>query len=169
MSTHVIFEGTPGIYAATGSVTVEGAHLADVVDTARRAAADAETIELCGAVPVDVAAEVVRTVGDAAVVRVNRYGFESLEAATAYKAAFSTGGDPGDAAFFFLAEAPTKITRRDGVIVAGVADMSDLRDRAAQALKLGAGIVELYGGLGIVAAAEVRAATESRLPVGYID
>lgn len=169
MSTHVIFEGTPGIYAATGSVTVEGAHLADVVDTARRAAADAETIELCGAVPVDVAAEVVRTVGDAAVVRVNRYGFESLEAATAYKAAFSTGGDPGDAAFFFLAEAPTKITRRDGVIVAGVADMSDLRDRATQALKLGAGIVELYGGLGIVAAAEVRAATESRLPVGYID
>lgn len=169
MSTHVIFEGTPGVYAETGSVIVEGAHLADVVDAARRAAVDAETIELCGAVPVEVAAEVIRSVGDAAEVRVNRYGFESLEAAAAYKAAFSTGGDPGDAAFFFLAEAPTEITQRDGVIVAGVADMSDLRDRAAQALKLGAGIVELYGGLGVVAAAEVRAATKSRLPVGYID
>lgn len=69
MNTQVIFEGTPGIYADTGSVTVEGAHLADVVDTARRAAADAETIELCGAVPVDVAADVIRSVVAAAEVR----------------------------------------------------------------------------------------------------
>lgn len=129
----------------------------------------AARIELCGAVAVTTAAAAIREVGDSAVVRVNRYGFESLEQAASYKTAFATDDYPGDAAFFFLSEEPTALVHRDGVFVAGVVSVDELRVLAMEVQTQGAGLIELYGGFGAVAAAAVREATGERLPVGWID
>lgn len=163
-----MFEGEPGVIAHTDAVIIEGVSLDRAVDAAVRASDGADRIELCGGMPVDVAAEVREAVSDAIEVRLNRYGFESLEQVTAYKVAFLTG-EPGDAAFFYAASETTPLTRHSGVLVAGVASLSDLAVRVREALARGAGIVELYAGLGMTAAATAREASARQLPVGFID
>lgn len=175
MTTHVLFEGVPGVIVRDDAVVIEGVDLDDVVDATVRAAETADRIELCGGMPVDIAAMVHEiaamvheVVGADVEVRVNRYGFESLEQVAAYKTAFATG-EPGDAAFFYSAAESTPLAQHDGVLVAGVANDDDLASLIREARSRGAGIVELYGGLGISAAAVAREASEHELPVGFID
>lgn len=171
MRTHVLFEGAPGVLVTTEDVVIKGVGLDEVVRAALAAAGWAQRIELCGGMPVEVAAKVHQAVGATAEVRVNRYGFESLEQVAAYKAAFAADvpGSPGDAAFFYPAAESTPLAHHDGVLVAGVADEDDLAARVREAQSLGAGIVELYAGLGIASAAVARKASDGRLPVGFID
>lgn len=168
MVIHVLFDGVPGPIGGDDRVIVEGAGLDDVVRAATRAAASADRIELCGGLPVDVAAAIREAVPAEVEVRVNRYGFESLEQAAAYKEAFRSG-DPGDAAFFYSAAVTTPLVQHDGVLLAGVSGEADLATRVREALSRGAGIVELYAGLGVAAAAIAREASAHRLPVGFID
>jgi len=168
MTTHVLFDGVPGVIVRSRDVVIEGVGLDEVVRAAVRAAESADRIELCGGMPVEVAARVREAISSDVDVRVNRYGFESLEQVAAYKAAFATG-EAGDAAFFYSAAESTPLERHDGVLVAGIADENDLAARVREAHARGAGIVELYGGLGISAAAVARAACAHELPVGFID
>ncbi|WP_419998899.1 hypothetical protein [Streptomyces boninensis] len=168
MAIHVLFEGTPGVIVRSDDLVIEGAALDDVVSAAVRAAKSADRIELCGGMPVDVAARVRAAVSADVDVRVNRYGFESLEQVAAYKTAFANG-EPGNAAFFLPAAESTPLTQHDGVLVAGVADENDLRAQVREAHARGAGIVELYAGLGISAAAVAREASGHQIPVGFID
>ena len=79
MSIHVLFEGVPGVIVRSDGVVIEGVELDDVVHAATRAAESAERIELCGGMPLEVAAQVRKAVSADIDVRVNRYGFESLE------------------------------------------------------------------------------------------
>ncbi|KAB1646702.1 DUF6506 family protein [Pseudoclavibacter endophyticus] len=164
----MLFEGVPGVIVRSDGVVIEGADLDNVVHAAVRAAASADRIELCGAMPVDVAAKVREAIRADVEVRVNRYGFESLEQVAAYKAAYATGG-AGDAAFFYSAAQSTPLTKHDDVLVAGVANENDLRERVREAHSRGAGIVELYAGLGVSAAAVAREASAHELPIGFID
>ncbi|WP_114906692.1 DUF6506 family protein [Ornithinimicrobium murale] len=154
--------------ARDGEVAIEGVGLDEVVRAAVQAAESADRVELCGGMPTDVAARVREAVSDTVEVRVNRYGFESLEQVAAYKAAFESG-EPGDAAFFYSAAEATPLSQHDGVLLAGVADDDDLVQRVREAQSRGAGIVELYAGLGISAAAIAREASAHQLPVGFID
>ncbi|MGD7706386.1 hypothetical protein [Microlunatus sp. Y2014] len=149
-------------------VVIEGVGIDDVVRAAVGAAESADRVELCGGLPVDVAAEVRAAVPAHVQVRLNRYGFESLEQVAAYKDAFATG-DPGGAAFFYPAAESTPLAHHEGVLVAGVADGDALAERVREAHGHGVGIVELYAGLGIAAAAVAREAGDHRLPVGFID
>ncbi|UYM05879.1 DUF6506 family protein [Solicola gregarius] len=168
MTTHVLFEGAPGVLVRTDELVVEGVGRAELIDAARRAAPAADRIELCGGIGVDDAASVIAVVGDSADVRLNRYGFESLEQVAAYKVAFGTG-EVGDAAFFYATAQSTPLVQHEGVMVAGVADERVLIERTREAQARGAGIIELYGGLGARAAATVRQVTDDALPVGFID
>lgn len=168
MTTHVLFEGVPNVLVRGADLVMEGVHLEHVVPAAIRAADTANRIELCGGLPVDVAAQVRGALTADIDVRVNRYGFESLEQVAAYKTAFATG-DPGDAAFLYAASESTSMEQYPGVLVAGVASEEDLIARVQEARARGAGIIELYGGLGISAAALARSAAGHKLPVGFID
>ncbi|MEU2947072.1 DUF6506 family protein [Nocardiopsis alba] len=168
MTTHVLFEGEPGVIVDDGDVIIEGVELADLVKRAANAARDADRVELCGGVGVDDAARVIEVIGGGVEVRVNRYGFESLEQVTAYKASFETG-EAGGALFLYGATVSTPLARHEGVVVAGVADREALIERVREARGHGVGIVELYGGLGASAAADVRDAVDGALPVGFID
>lgn len=168
MNVHVLYEGEPGVLAADHGVTIEGVRLQHLLDAAIRAAPAADRIELCGGIDVADVARVVATVGDVVQVRANRYGFESLEQVAAYKRAF--GEDTaGDAAFFYGAAVSTPLAAHPGVLVAAAADDAALADLAREAQARGAGIVELYAGLGAHGAAVVRSATGDAVPVGYID
>ena len=168
MTTYVLFEGKPGVVVDTDDVIIEGVELADLVDAAERAARTADRVELCGGVGVDDAARVVAAIGDGTEVRVNRYGFESLEQVAAYKTAFGSG-ETGGALFLYAAPQSTPLTEHDDVLAAGVADEATLVERTREAQSRGVGIVELYGGLGATAAAAVRRAAGDALPVGFID
>lgn len=168
MATHVVFEGVRGVIVRSEDVVIEGVDLDEVVQAARRAARSADRIELCGGMPVEIAAAVREAVGPDVDVRLNRYGFESLEQIAAYKAAFEDG-ESGDAAFFYAAAESTPLAQHDGVLVAGIADDDALAERVREARARGAGIVELYAGLGIAAAAIAREAADHELPVGFID
>lgn len=168
MTTYVLFEGAPTVLVHKDELVMEGVGLATLVDAARRAALVADRIELCGGMSVANAAKVIAAIGDDAGVHLNRYGFESLEQVAAYKAAFGTG-DVGDAAFLYGSAQSTPLVQHEGVMVAGVADDHALIERAREARAHGAGIIELYGGLGARAAATVRQATDGALPVGFVD
>lgn len=168
MITHVLFEGPTGVLVRTETLVIEGSSLERVAAAAVRAAEHADRIELCGGIGVEDAAAVIESVDGAADVRVNRYGFESLEQVAAYKAAFASG-EAGDAAFLHGAATSTPLVAHEGVLVAGVADHDALAARAREAQDRGVGIIELYGGLGARAAARVRAATGRAIPVGFID
>lgn len=169
--THVLFEGSPGVLVDDG-IVIEGVDLDGVLAAVGRAV-DATTparrIELCGGMPVQVAAQVQASLPDDVELGVNRYGFESLDQAAAYKAAFDdpAGDAPGDLTILYAAATSTPLAQHDGVLVAGVGTRADLADRAVEALHRGAGLVELYGGLGVVAADVVREATRDAIPVGY--
>ncbi|MFV0432928.1 MAG: DUF6506 family protein [Leucobacter sp.] len=158
----------PGVIVRSEGMVIEGVDLDEVVCVATRAAESADRIELCGGMPVEIAARVLETIGGEVDVRLNRYGFESLEQVAAYKTAFMTG-EPGDAAFFYSAAESTPLVQHEGVLVAGIADENDLRARVQEAHSRGAGIIELYAGLGITATAVAREASAHQLPVGFID
>lgn len=168
MTTHVLYEGPAGVIAKSEELVIEGSSLDALASAAARAAERADRIELCGGVGVEDAATVIAAVGDAADVRVNRYGFESLEQVAAYKAAFATGG-AGGAAFLYAAPSSTSLATHEGVLAAGVADDAALVERAREAQARGVGIIELYGGLGAQGAAAVRAATDHAIAVGFVD
>lgn len=168
MRTHVLFEGPSGVIARSDAVVIEGVELPELVSAALGAAQDAERIELCGGIDVADAARVFEAVADLAEVRVNRYGFESLEQVADYKREFASG-TAADAAFFYSAPQSSALQAYPGILVAGVATSSYLAEMAHEAQRRGVGIIELYGGLGVTGAATVRRATGDRIPVGFID
>jgi hypothetical protein len=168
MRTHVFFEAEPGVMIVDGDITIESVLLDDLVERAVDAARSADRIELCGGMDVTDVDRVFRAVGAEADVRSNRYGFESLEQVAAYKRAFADG-DAADAAFFYRGTASAPLAQHPGVLVAAAADDDALAELAREAHQRGAGIIELYGGLGAHGAAIVRAAVAHAVPVGYVD
>ncbi|SIT89778.1 DUF6506 family protein [Microbacterium sp. RU33B] len=173
MKTHVLieqFDGDPAIFVQDDSTKIEGVIPRDLAAAARAAVADgAERIELCGGMSVELATEVIAAVGPSVEVRLNRYDYGSLELAAAYKEAYASG-ESIDAAFFYKASSTTELRRVDFIgLVAGVADLSDLKARAREARAAGARMYELYAGWGIEAAALLRSLDSEPSPVGFID
>jgi hypothetical protein len=158
MRTSVVVEGPAGLALETPTVRFVGAPGDDVVATARREArAGADRIELCGGLGVVPHAAVRATVG--VPVGVVTFGFESLDAAAAYKAAFAAG-EPVRAAFLY----PGRGERvdRDGTAIVPVDGPGDAVATAAALLAEGVTLLELYGGLGPEVAAAVATAVDGR-------
>lgn len=172
MSTAVIYEGSRGMRVERPGITIHGAPQQELVEVAReRVDSGASRIELCGGIGADDAAAVIDAVGDRAEVKINRYAFDSLEQAAQYKQAFATG-DPGPAAFVYLAPGADphadRIEHPDGIFIP-VSDEATV-ERVAKALADdGVAILELYGGLGVRAAAAALRGSGAAIAVGFVD
>jgi hypothetical protein len=168
LRTHVLIEGPPGTVVREAALVIEFVELEHLIAAAVEASAVSDRIELCGGTGATDAARVIAAVGAAADVRVNRYGFESVEQAAAYKHAFTTG-QGADAAFFYSTEVAVPRVEHPGAVIVGVADDKSLAIAARSALQRGVGIIELHGGLGASGAAVVRIALDGAVPVGFVD
>src|SRR5690625_3158053 len=172
MSIAVIYEGARGIRVDHPSITIHGAPHEELIETAReRVDAGASRIELCGGLGAEDAAAVAAAVGDRAEVRLNRYGFESLELVTQYKQAFVTG-DAGPAAFMYFAPdsdpQADRIEHPDGSFIP-VPDDAAVEGVARALAYDGVAILELYGGLGVPAAAAAFRGSRGTIAVGFVD
>lgn len=172
MSTAVIYEGTRGMRVDRPGITIHGTPQQELVEVAReRVDSGASRVELCGGIGSDDAAAVVEAVGDRAEVKINRYAFDSLEQVAQYKQAFATG-DAGSAAFVYLA--PDADPREDRIEHADatfipVQDEADVERVARTLADDGVAILELYGGLGVRAAAAALRGSGGSLAVGFVD
>lgn len=172
--TVALYEGTPGPRYERPGIRLLGTSAATLVSTAVAAVDGGATrVELCGGIGVDEAAQVSAALPAHADVRLVRYGFESLELIAAYKEAYGRGDDTGRAAFLVLDPgadpAGDRLEHADAVVVA-VPD----EDAVAVAVRElherhPLGLVELYGGLGVGAAAAARDATGGEVPIGFAD
>lgn len=172
MSIAVIYEGTRGLRVDHPSITIHGASREDLIDVAReRVDSGASRIELCGGLGVDDAALVAEAIGDRAEVKLNRYGFESLERVTGYKQAFASG-DVGPAAFMYLApgsDPQADRTEHTDATFIPVPDDTAVEGVAKGLAGDGVAILELYGGLGVQAAAAALRGSEGKVAVGFVD
>jgi hypothetical protein len=184
--TAIIYEAAGADPATDRIVTRHGDHTTTVVATgdgdptsvaglaAGLVGEGVDVIELCGGMGPVPQAAVLAAVGDRATVGSVMYGFESLETVAAYKAGFAAG-EFLPAAFLYLEPGadPTvdravkadEATHSTFVAVPDAdAAVAVARELAAQGVRL----IELYGGLGPEAAAQVIAATGAQVPVGLV-
>ena len=172
MSTAVIYEGTRGVRVDHPNVTILGAEREDLVEVAReRVDLGASRVELCGGIGADDAALVADAIGDRAEVKLNRYGFESLERVTEYKLAFAAG-DARPAAFMYLvpgADPRTDRTEHPDATFIPIPDDAAAESVARELAGDGVAILELYGGLGVRAAAAALRGSDGDIAVGFVD
>jgi hypothetical protein len=134
----------------------------------------ADVIELCGGMGPVPQAAVLAAVGDRATVGSVMYGFESLTSVAAYKAGFAAG-EFLPAAFLYLEPgsdpAIDRTVKADETTQTTFVAVPDTDAAVAVARELatqGVRLIELYGGLGPQAAAEIIAATGAQVPVGIV-
>jgi len=184
--TAIIYEETGADPAADRITTRHGEHGTTVVATgdadpqnvAKLAAQlvdeGADVIELCGGMGPVPQAAVLTAVGDRVTVGSVMYGFESLTSVAAYKAGFSAG-EFLPAAFLYLEPgsdpATDRTVREDDTTRTTFVAVPDVDAAVAVARELGdqgVRLIELYGGLGPEAAAQIISATQTEVPVGVV-
>jgi uncharacterized protein DUF6506 len=184
--TAIIYEATGADPAADRIVTRHGEHAITVVATGdgsppsvAKLAAElvdegAEVIELCGGMGPVPQAAALAAVGERAIVGTVMYGFESLTSVAAYKAGFAAG-EFLPAAFIYLVpgsdpavDRTVKADEATQTTFVAVPDTAAAVTAARELAAEGVRLIELYGGLGPEAAAQVIAATQERIPVGVV-
>jgi hypothetical protein len=169
--TAVIYEGTPGVRVQRDHLRIVGTGRDELVDVVlAQVEQGAGGVELCGGLGVEDAAVVRAAVGSEIRIGLNRYAFESLERITEYKRA-AIAGELRPAAFLYLAPGldpdRDRITHTDAVFVP-VPDVAAVEGVVASLAGLELGLVELYGGLGIDAAAAAVRGSGGEVPVGFV-
>jgi hypothetical protein len=169
--TAVIYEGTPGVRVHRDHLRIVGTGRDELVDVAlAQVEQGAGRVELCGGLGVEDAAAVRAAVGPEIRIGLNRYAFESLERITEYKRA-ALAGELRPAAFLYLAPGldpdRDRDTHTDAVFVP-VPDAAAVEDVVASLKGLELGLIELYGGLGVDAAAAAVRGSGGRTPVGFV-
>ncbi|MGC5616004.1 DUF6506 family protein [Georgenia sp. Z1491] len=171
--TAVLYEGTPGDRLLTDGLTVVGAEAADVVPEALRLVGEGwARLELCGGLPVDVAAEVRAALAgddrpDPVRLGLNRYGFESLELIADFKAAFGRGEVRPQVFLVPARDGVERVEHPDATIIP-VGSLWETEGLAVDLAGAGVGMIELYGGLGTDHAAAVWRGSGGRIPVGFV-
>ena len=172
--TAAIYEGTPGTRIRRPHVHLLGSTAEALVETARAEAdAGATRVELCRGVGLTQAAAVLAAVSRSVAVGLVRYDYDSLDLITAYKQSFLRGNTPlGRPVFLYLDSVNGDAEWLDHedaafVPVSGPGNVPTALSPFLQGQPLG--LVELYAGLGLDAAAAVWAATGGQTPVGFVD
>ncbi|WP_232668249.1 DUF6506 family protein [Pseudonocardia sp. TRM90224] len=169
--TAVIYEGTPGVRVDRDHLRIIGTGRDELVDVAlAQVEQGAGRVELCGGLGSEDAARVREAVGDRTRVGLNRYAFESLEQIAEYKRNALAGNlTPG--AFLYLAPGldpdRDRDTHPDAVFVP-VPDAAAVETVVASLTGLEPGLIELYGGLGVDAAAAAVRGSGGKVPVGFV-
>ncbi|MBM7790132.1 DUF6506 family protein [Tenggerimyces flavus] len=169
--TAVIYEGTPGVRVVRDHLRIVGTGREELVDVVlAQVEQGAGRIELCGGLGAEEAASVRAAVALDVRIGLNRYAFESLERIADYKRA-AIGGVLRPAAFLYLAPGldpdRDRDTHADAVFVP-VPDAAAVEAVVASLAGLDLGLVELYGGLGVDAAAAAVRGSGGRIPVGFV-
>lgn len=169
--TAVIYEGTPGVRVHRDHLRVVGTNRAELIDVVlAQVERGAGRIELCGGLGAEDAARVRAAVDPGVRIGLTRYAFESLERITDYKRA-AMAGELRPAAFLYLAPGldpdRDRDTHTDAVFVP-VPDSGAVTGAVASLGGLGLGLIELYGGLGVDAAAAAVRASSGQTPVGFV-
>lgn len=173
--TAVIYEGTPGRRVHRDHLRIVGTGRGELVDVVlAQVEQGAGRIELCGGIGAEDVAAVraaVRAAGNPDVrIGLNRYAFESLERITEYKRA-AIEGVLRPAAFLYLAPELDPDRDRDShtdAVFVPVPDTAAVEAVVASLEGLGLGLVELYGGLGVDAAAAAVRGSGGQVPVGFV-
>jgi len=130
--------------------------------------AGAIRIELCGGVPVGVAAEVARSVPPHTSIGLVRYSYESVDAVATFKLR-EQGGEAPRVGFIILdpAAPPLLVEHRDGQFnrVQKASDVPSIVENMSQN---DFGLIELYGGLGILDADDATRRSHG-LPIGFAE
>lgn len=169
--TAVVYEGTPGVRVHRDHLRIVGTGRDDLVDVVlEQVEQGAGRIELCGGLGAEDAAAVRAAVDSEIPIGLNRYAFESLERITEYKRA-ALAGELRPAAFLYLAPGldpdRDRDTHTDAVFVP-VPDAAAVEGVVASLNGRELGLVELYGGLGVDAAAAAVRGSGGRVPVGFV-
>lgn len=169
--TAVIYEGTSGVRVHHNHLRIVGTGRVELVDVVvAQVQRGAGRIELCGGLGVQDAAAARAAVGPDVRIGLNRYAFESLERIADYKQA-AIEGVLRPAAFLYGAPGldpdRDRVTHIDAVFVP-VPDAAAVEAIIASLESLGLGLVELYGGLGVDAAAAAVRGSGGRVPVGFV-
>ncbi|RJL19971.1 hypothetical protein D5H75_39985 [Bailinhaonella thermotolerans] len=169
--TAVIYEGTPGVRVHRDHLRIVGTGRAELIDVVlAEVERGAGRIELCGGIGAEDAAAVRAAVGPGVRIGLTRYGFESLERIADYKRA-AMAGELRPGAFLYLAPGldpdRDRDTHTDAVFVP-VPDPGAIAGVVASLSGLGLGLIELYGGLGVDAAAAAVRASGGQIPVGFV-
>jgi hypothetical protein len=169
--TAVIYEGTPGVRVHRDHLRIIGTGRDELVDVAlAQVAQGAGRVELCGGLGVEDAAAVHAAVGSEIRIGLNRYAFESLERITEYKRA-AIAGELRPAAFLYLAPGLDPDRHRDthtDAVFVPVPDAAAVEGVVESLKGLELGLIELYGGLGVDAAAAAVRGSAGRIPVGFV-
>lgn len=169
--TRVIYEGTPGARVHRHHLRIVGTSRDQLVDAVvAQVQQGAGRVELCGGLGAEDAARVRAAVGPEVRIGLNRYAFESLERIAEYKRA-ALEGVLRPAAFLYLAPPldpdRDRDTHPDAVFVP-VPDGAAVEAAVASLEGLGLGLLELYGGLGVEAAAAAVRGSGGQVPVGFV-